>query len=341
MKSLQTVIANPATSLLMNCPFREQRLPKHRGAVHFQHNPAAWGRLLEMTGIMRVRWRIALVRTRFLWVFVCLFVLYPAQPAPALKLHYSMNSIKVQGRPGQYFVRTIQVSLAENEPAGRIRVHAEEYWVSEDGRQSFYRKPGDPQAPARSCAKWVKVNPVEATLEPGDKLAIKVTVAIPLDARPGGYWCALSMDEVPDPLKSKRSTTGMVFVTSYSTGIFVHIPPVDLRATITAVDIGPQVATVKVRNDGNAAIGALGRIEFLPPGEGARPISVVIPRESVFPEPNRTRAIYVQLPDSEQLPSGRYLVRVIFDIGIDHYIGIQKEMDIDRGSVPVPEEEKK
>ncbi len=140
-----------------------------------------------------------MVRTRFLWVFVCLFVLYPAQPAPALKLHYSMNSIKVQGRPGQYFVRTIQVGLPEDEPAGRI--------------------------------------------------------------------------------------------------------------------------------------------EFVPPREGARPTSVVIPTEGVFPEPIRTRAIYVQLPDSEQLPSGHYLVRVILDIGIDHYIGVQKETDIERDSVP--EQEKK
>ena len=43
-----------------------------------------------------------------------------------------------------------------------------------------------------------------------------------------------------------------------------------------------------------------------------------------------TAVLAARLPDAAALPSGRYLVRVVLDIGLDHYIGVQREMEIRR-----------
>jgi hypothetical protein len=274
--------------------------------------------------------------SRIVWGAVLIALLYPAKSAFTLNLHYSLDSIKIEARPGQYVTRTVHIGLPVNEKPAHIRAHAEDYWVSEDGRQSFYREPGGTDAPKRSCATWVRVNPVEAALQPGDDLTIKISVAVPEGTAPGGYWCAFTMDEVPDPL-AKQPGTGLRFLTSFSTGVFVSVPPVERAAAITGVDVGPDEVVVRVRNDGNGPIGAQGYVDFVPVNGSGGPIRVIVPRGGVFPEPIRTRALYAPLPNAQSLPSGRYRMRVVMDVGLDHYVGVEKEMDLKRDSMPVSE----
>ena len=279
---------------------------------------------------------VLMAMSRIVWGAVLLLLLHPARSAFALDLRYSLNSIKIEARPGQYVTRTFHVGLPVTEKPAHIRARAEDYWVSEDGRQTFYREPGGPDAPKRSCATWVKVNPVEAALEPGDDLTIKISVAVPEGTKPGGYWCAFTMDEVADPL-AKQPGTGLTFLASFSTGVFVSVPPVERAAAIAGVDVGPDEVMVRVRNDGNGPIGAQGYVEFVPVAGNGRPITIVVPREGVFPEPIRTRALYAPLPNAQALPSGRYRVRVVMDVGLDHYVGVEKEIDLKRDSMPVSE----
>jgi len=40
----------------------------------------------------------------------------------------------------------------------------------------------------------------------------------------------------------------------------------------------------------------------------------------------------VPLPASTELPTGRYTVRLVLDIGLDHYIGVQRVLDIVRSA---------
>ena len=144
------------------------------------------------------------------------------------------------------------------------------------------------------------------------------------------------MDEVADPL-AKQPGTGLTFLASFSTGVFVSVPPVERAAAIAGVDVGPDEVVVRVRNDGNGPIGAQGYVEFAPVDGNGRPITIVIPREGVFPEPIRTRSLYAPLPNAQALPSGRYRARVVMDVGLDHYVGVEKEIDLKRDSMPVSE----
>jgi len=255
------------------------------------------------------------------------FLLAITGSACAIDFRATMDPIKIDARPGQVISRSFQLTLAKEEQRTQFKVHVEDWWRSEDGKQSFYRTPG---TLARSCAPWVKLNPVETAVEPGSTLDVRVTVAVPSDVKPGGYWCALTLDEVPDPLKATPEGVGVRFLASISTGIFVSIGPLERSVRIADVQILPDQATLKLRNEGNCPVAVDGRFEFIRPGETTPTAVVPFSRSTLLPEPINTALFTAKLPDATKLPSGSYLVRAIFDIGLDHLLGGQKELRISR-----------
>ncbi|MHB1461833.1 MAG: hypothetical protein ACYC1M_11175 [Armatimonadota bacterium] len=268
-------------------------------------------------------------------IVVSVLILNPLS-AYALKFQSSLTSIKVDGKPGQLVNRDFQLTIDKQEPRTYFKAKLEDWWRSEDGKQSFFREPGSTGTPSRSCVSWIKLNPVEAAVDPGGTLNIRVSISIPVDVKPGGYWCVLTVDELPNPLEVKPEGVGMRFYASISTGIFVYISPVNRSAKIMEVKVLPNSASVKLRNDGNSPLGIEGRFEFIKPGEKKPFATVVIARSTLLPEPINTGILSAVLPDAATLPSGHYLVRTVLDIGIDRLIGAQKEMDIIRDTPPTP-----
>ena len=171
---------------------------------------------------------------------------------------------------------------------------------------------------------------MEATVAGGESLNIRLTVSVPQDVQPGGYWCALSVDEMPDPLAVMPEGVGVKFLASVSTGVYVYIDPVERGADVLAIDVDGSLATARIENTGNTPTAVEGRFEFVRPGETTPVAVVTLPRNMLLTEPVRTAAFSVPLPDVATLPSGRYTVRLILDIGLDHYIGLQRSVDLVR-----------
>lgn len=263
----------------------------------------------------------------FVLGFVLMLALLPANVAQALTFNADMNSIKVEARPGQIINRTFQLTLDKAEQRTQFKAKMEDWWRSEDGKQSFYRPAGTLK---HSCAPWIAVNPAEAAVDPGETLQVRLSIAVPGEAKPGGYWCVLTVDEVPDPLKVKPEGVAVNFLASVSVGVFVYVTPVTRKAVITEVQVLPGEAKVKVRCDGDCPLGVEGRFEFMKAGTNVPAAVVNISRSTVLPEPINTAWLTAVLPDAATLPPGRYTVRCILDIGVDHYIGVQKDMEIIR-----------
>jgi len=253
-------------------------------------------------------------------------------PARALKFDASLAPIKVEGSPGQIASRNFRLTLAKDEQRTQFKVHVEDWWRSEDGRESYYKPPGTiPQ----SCAPWIKLNPMEAAINAGETLDVRLSISIPKDAKPGGYWCALTTDEVLDPLKVNPEGVGVRFLASLSIGVFVNVGPVNRSAKIIDVQMGEE-ASLKVRNDGNCPLRIEGRFEFIPVGQTKPVARVDFAQTTALYAPINITTMRAQLPDSKVLPSGKYLVRAILDIGLDHYLGVQKEMVITREPSTAP-----
>jgi hypothetical protein len=269
------------------------------------------------------------MRRQFLYavVAVAAFV-WHTTAAFGLKFTSTFEPIRIDARAGETQTRSFSLTLAANEQQTRFHAKVEDWWSSEDGRQSFYRPAG---TVPRSCARWITLNPVESVVHPGGTLEVRTSVTVPPGTAPGGYWCVLTIDELPPP-PARAGGVGMQFLASISVGVFVNVPPVVRAIQIREVNVGPKDATVRVQNTGNTPLSIEGRFEFVRAND-RKPVAVAaFPRTTVVLDPAPVRLIATKLPPLSKLPSGRYLVRAILDIGLDHYIGAQKEMDVRRES---------
>src|SRR5207302_179306 len=128
----------------------------------------------------------------------------------------------------------------------------------------------------------------------------------------------------------QASGVQMRFLASVSIGIFVYIDPVKRAATITDVQVESETIRLSIRNDGNAPLGVDGRVEFTRVGEQKPTATSVIPRQTILTEPVRSAFLSANLPEGKDLPAGEYMVRAIVDIGLEHYIGVQKRIQVQR-----------
>jgi len=247
--------------------------------------------------------------------------------AAAATIQASFAPIRVTARPGQIITTSYELKLQEGQPPTHFKAEIQDWWRSEDGQQSFYAPAG---TVSRSCGRWIAANPQEAAISGGEPLRVRLTITVPNDVKPGGYWCALTVDELPDPLSATPDGVGVRFLASVSTGMYVSVNPIERGADVVSVDIAGGRALARILNTGNTPLNVEGRWEFLKPGT-TRPTAVVeLPRNVLLTAPFATGAYSAALPDATALPSGRYLIRLVLDIGLDHYIGVQRELDVRR-----------
>jgi len=250
-------------------------------------------------------------------------------PVQAISLHFWPTRISIQARPGQIVNQTFNLTLKKDSNAARFRAHVEDWWRSPDNNQTFYAAPG---SHGRSCGPWCTINPIESTAEPGQTMTIKISIRVPDDAKPGGYWSALTVDEVADPLAPKPKGVGMKLKGSVSVGIFVEIPEIKRSAKITNVRINGNQAAVTLCNDGNTPLRVIPSFEFYKPGED-KPVSTLkIGAQPLLTDEHNTCEFGTLLPAEKDLPSGKYKVRVIVDAGLDYLMGAENEVEITRGN---------
>jgi hypothetical protein len=265
---------------------------------------------------------------------VAAFVALMPVRAAAVAIKASFAPIRMTARAGEVLTTAYDLKLQEGEPTAHFKVEVQDWWRSEDGQQSFYAPAG---AIGRSCGRWVTANPQESTVAGGETLKVRLTISVPENVTAGGYWCALSVDEMPDPLSATPDGVGVRFLASVSTGIYVNVNPIERGVDILSVEVDGDRALARIENTGNTPVTVEGRFEFAKPGAD-RPTAVVeLARNVLLTEPITTGLYAAALPAATDLPPGRYIVRLILDIGLDHYIGVQKELEIVRAAAREPD----
>lgn len=282
-------------------------------------------RILAMARTSTSRDRFNTARGLATSIAVCLLALGCVARLFAVSLHFSPLTFSIQARPGEVINKTFTLTLPREAQTTQFRAHIEDWWRSEDNRQTFYAPPGTLR---RSCGLWCTINPVESSVKPGETLTIRLSVRVPENVAAGGYWAALTVDEVPDPLAPKPSGVAMVFRTSVSVGLFVEVSPCKRSARLVGARLDGDRIVVKMCNDGDVPLKVTGRAEFYKPGD-EKPTAVArMAAEPLLPEPTNVCEYSVALPAPDILPAGRYKVRIIVDAGLDFLMGAEKELDI-------------
>ena len=256
---------------------------------------------------------------------IFIFFLTLTSSAFCLSFHFAPLFIKVKAEPGEVLNRTFTLSLKEGEGKTYFRSFVEDWWRSENQRKTFYRPAGSLKS---SCGLWCIVNPIEAAISGGETLKVRLTISVPPDVRPGGYWSALSVNELPSPLKPQG--VAICFVASVSVGILVEVPPIKREARIVGMRADEDFVWVKVKNLGNTMLKVAGKVNFLAPGEERVLFtSELVSGASLSGETDPLvggpiNPLEFQAPLPAGLLSGTYLVQAIIDADLEYYIGAEK-----------------
>lgn len=268
------------------------------------------------------------MKRRIIFFSIILFF-FLTSSAFCLSFHIAPLSFKVKAEPGEVVNRTFTLSLKEGEGETYFRSFVEDWWRSEDQRKTFYRPAGTLKS---SCGLWCTVNPIEEAVSGGETLKVCLTISVPPNARPGGYWTALTVNELPSPVKPQG--VAISFLASVSIGILVEVPPVKREARIVGMRVDEDFVWVKVKNLGNTMLRVTGKVNFLAPGEAKALFtsdlisSASLPGEADPLTGGPVNPLEFRAPLPPDLPSGTYLVQAILDTDLEYYIGAEKELII-------------
>ncbi|PKN59331.1 MAG: hypothetical protein CVU56_01315 [Deltaproteobacteria bacterium HGW-Deltaproteobacteria-14] len=269
----------------------------------------------------------------FLAVCALLLAFAPAPMAQANTFTAAFSPIRLNAKPGDVVTTSVAITTGAGPRSINFRAHLEDWWRTADGLKTFYRPAGTLR---RSCSQWVSLTPAEQEVAPGGRLSVRLTVSVPRDVEPGGYWCAVTIDELPNPLEVARQT-GISFVASFSTGVYVYISPLTRDAVITDLRVDGDELQVAVRGKGNTPMHVNGRVELRQPGSDVVIATVSLDRNVLLPEPIGSTVLHGKLPDAATVPSGRYVARGIVDAELDHYLGAEKSLEVNRAPTsPAP-----
>ncbi len=203
----------------------------------------------------------------------------------------------------------------------RIRVSVENWTFDGADRPDFVKARPVPFG----CREWLKVNPQDFRIGPGEIKTVRYTVAVPEGTPAGGYHAAVCFENVPsEDVPSGRS--GMT-ITGRIAGV-IYVKSGTARADGEIVDLAPSgdparpgfVLTMK--NAGVTHFRTSGRVELT--GEDGTTTAVDVPDEVVLPESERR----VRCDLKSRLAPGRYKAFARVDIGGQDLLGFRTEIVI-------------
>lgn len=204
----------------------------------------------------------------------------------------------------------------------RIKVYPENWFLGENGSRNFI---GNQPAPY-SVREWVRVNPFDFRVQPGEVKSVRFTVSVPAETPPGGYHAAVSFEQVPESPAGSRlgqvAFTGKIVAAVY---VAVGKPEIQgqLEDLVFESRNDKQSVKLKIINSGRFHFRLKGEL-VIKSAEGKKVTVLEVSDEPVLPESLR----WLELPLKENLKPGNYLAEVTLDIGRDELLALRKEFGV-------------
>lgn len=227
--------------------------------------------------------------------------------------------VELKAKPGSQITDIFQVRNNSSQPV-RIRVYVENWQMEENGTPLFI----GPQPTSYSCRDWIKVNPPDFRLKPGEIRTVRFTISVPQETEPAGYHAAVSFENVAEsPAEIKQSRVG--FIGKIAAAVYVVVGNVEAQGSIEDVIFETKEETqfikLKISNQGKTHFRLKGEIN-LRTYNGKKVATLLIPDEPILPESERF--VWIQL--KEKLTAGNYKAEVQLDIGREELLMMEKEI---------------
>lgn len=242
------------------------------------------------------------------------------QPLGA-QIYFGITPIRLElsVRTGGQRTEVIYVRNNSTRPI-RLKVYTENWFLAEDGSRNFIGN----QPTSFSCRDWIRVNPFDFRLQPGETKSVRFTVSVPGGTEAGGYHAGISFEQVPESPAGGRMGQ-VAFVGKIVAAVYLQVGKVPIEGSLQDLVFETagesQQIKIKLNNSGRTHFRLKGDIRVIT-DEGRKAVDLEIPDEPILPESTR----WVTIPLREKLPPGKYLARVRLDIGRDELLALDKEI---------------
>jgi P pilus assembly chaperone PapD len=255
------------------------------------------------------------------WLFFFLF-LSSSGLAEAISISVAPIRVEHDVPAGGSLTEAISILNDDTLPV-HIRMKIEDWSLTRDGAVSF--APGGSQS--HSASPWIKVNPREFDLSPGQSQLVRYALTVPKDAVPGGYRAAIVFATVPRPNpgeKQKRvMLEGRIATILYET---VGTPAPSGEITNLSFRVNPEGKPefmISFQNTGKVHIRTHGEIQIRDNG-GKEIGKVPLPDLPVLPQSSRDFPVAFE----GKLPSGEYVAELQMDIGRKELLAGERKFSI-------------
>lgn len=218
---------------------------------------------------------------------------------------------------------TDMISIANDGTAStRLKVSIEDWTLTKDGNPTFMKVEGNPY----SCAEWIRINPVDFRISPGQTKEVRYTVSVPRGIEDGGYRAAIIFETVPDVTpgeKMKRVFLRGRIVTVLYEVVGKPISQGHANSLKTGLKKDGIDFILSLQNTGKVHYRTKGSIT-VKDEKGEKAFEIEIPDVPVLPESEREIRVHYEKP----IPKGKYSAIAVVDIGKKELIGAETVFSI-------------
>ena len=204
----------------------------------------------------------------------------------------------------------------------RLKVSIEDWTLTKDGNLMFMKPGKNPY----SCAEWIRINPVDFRIGPGQTKNVRYTITVPQGIDDGGYRAAIIFETVPDVAPGEKIKR--VFIKGRIVTILYEVvgkptPQGYANSLTTELKKEGMDFILSLQNTGKVHYRTKGGIT-VKDEKGEKAFEIEIPDVPVLPESEREIRVSYEKP----IPAGNYKAMALVDIGRKELIGAETVFSI-------------
>jgi P pilus assembly chaperone PapD len=256
-------------------------------------------------------------------LFIIITILTPAHLFSA-EVSISISPIRVEHlvKQGEKGTDTITVTN-DGTASTRLKVSIEDWALTRDGNPMFMKVGNNPY----SCAEWIRINPVDFRIDPGQTREVRYTITVPQGIDDAGYRAAVVFETVPDVIPGEKIRR--VFLKGRIVTILYEV----VGKPIPQGHANSLKANAKKEGmDFILALQNTGKVHFRTKGSitvkdsnGNKVFEVELPDVPVLPESERD----VKVSYDKFIPKGKYTATAVVDIGKRELIGAEATFEVE------------
>ncbi|MGH9489696.1 MAG: hypothetical protein ACRD17_04225 [Terriglobales bacterium] len=256
----------------------------------------------------------------------------PPLAAQAVQIGVDPLRVSYQLQPGGTLTDAAHISNLGLAPVP-MTATVNDWRLSANGTQVF-APAGARTADPYACSSWLRINPVQFVLGPGQSATVRYSIQVPAHAPDQGCHAAILFTTAPVLRPSARG--GILTRARLATILYLTVGHPHTAGHLTDISLAPPVTAggawqlrLRIANTGNTFFRASGTASLLAAG-GQVLASFPLGSQVVLSQSTRV----LSFPYPSALPPGNYQLRAQVDIGLPQIQEIEKPVTVAAPAAP-------